>query len=232
MKKYFICCFSLFWFGLFAQVKEKRSYIFDTYEHNKIKDYKNNIFIESHIFSNSKDSTYSLNLKYGKKNEAILIIKKEKVELITFDLNFRYSQIENLNQLENSTLHNQVFSSSATKKKKQTKLIIEIEYTNDTINNQVIVHIKQLKGKKKKIINENYYFLSNNNSQLEKDVNNKLIKILEAKHNLTLVENLNVDRVLFLQEGKLHQDISYLKKEKVNFLFTFEIDKIKNETTK
>ena len=90
-----------------------------------------------------------MELKYGKdKNEATLFIEKEKPEIIKFDLNFNYSELDDLNELNNSKLYTDII-----RKNKQTRskdFVEEMRFENDTIDNQVIVHLKQFKNNKKK----------------------------------------------------------------------------------
>ncbi len=212
---------------VFAQENENRSYKFDTYQLVEIKNYGNNNFYKSHLFSNSKDTTYVLELKYSKeKNEAIIFIKKEKPEIIEFDLNFDYKEADDLNKLNNSKLYTDVIRKN--KRKRYKDFVEDMRFENDTIDKQVIVHIIQYKNnKKKKIINEHYYFLSNKNNNLRIDPDkNALVNYLIEKYNLKLVEGLKPDRIMHLYEGKLFLDTYFQKFEKIDFLFNFKIDEV------
>ena len=139
MKKSFVYIILLFCVTVFVQDNEQRSYKFDTYKLQNIKDYKNNIFNESHFFSNSKDSTYVLELRYGKENEALLFINDKNKQLIRFELDFKYSKIEDLNKLISSKLYTNVIRKSNYRKYKD--FVEEMKYENDTIDNQIIVHL-------------------------------------------------------------------------------------------
>ena len=227
MKKIIITYLFLFCSVIFAQESQNRSYNFDTYKLLEIKNYGNNSFYESHQFSNSKDTTYVLELKYGKdKNEATLFIEKEKPEIIKFDLNFNYSELDDLNELNNSKLYTDII-----RKNKQTRskdFVEEMRFENDTIDNQVIVHLKQFKNnKKKKIINEHYYFLSNKNNDLKIDTRkNAVVNYLIEKYDLKIVKGLKLDRIMHLYEGKLFLDTYFQKYEKIDFLFNFKIEEV------
>ena len=71
-------------------------------------------------------------------------------QLIRFDLDFKYSKIEDLNKLINSRLYTNVTTKSNYRKYKD--FVEEMRYENDTIDNQVIVHLIGYKNKKKKKI--------------------------------------------------------------------------------
>jgi len=209
---------------VFAQDNEQRSYKFDTYKLQNIKDYKNNIFNESHFFSNSKDSTYVLELRYGKENEALLFINDKNKQLIRFELDFKYSKIEDLNKLISSKLYTNVIRKSNYRKYKD--FVEEMKYENDTIDNQIIVHLIQYKNKKKKkTINNHYYFFSNKNIEL-KNSKSRIIDYLSTKYQLLLAEDLKIDRIMHLEEGKLSKDTYFLKNEKIDFLFNFKINEV------
>ena len=214
----------LFCVTVFAQDNEQRSYKFDTYKLQNIKDYKNNIFNESHFFSNSKDSTYVLELRYGKENEALLFINDKNKQLIRFELDFKYSKIEDLNKLISSKLYTNVIRKSNYRKYKD--FVEEMKYENDTIDNQIIVHLIQYKNKKKKkTINNHYYFFSNKNIEL-KNSKSRIIDYLSTKYQLLLAEDLKIDRIMHLEEGKLSKDTYFLKNEKIDFLFNFKINEV------
>ncbi|HQW69631.1 MAG TPA: hypothetical protein PLH25_08185 [Flavobacterium sp.] len=224
MKKSFVYIILLFCVTVFAQDNEQRSYKFDTYKLQNIKDYKNNIFNESHFFSNSKDSTYVLELRYGKENEALLFINDKNKQLIRFELDFKYSKIEDLNKLISSKLYTNVIRKSNYRKYKD--FVEEMKYENDTIDNQIIVHLIQYKNKKKKkTINNHYYFFSNKNIEL-KNSKSRIIDYLSTKYQLLLAEDLKIDRIMHLEEGKLSKDTYFLKNEKIDFLFNFKINEV------
>ena len=224
MNKSFVYIILLFCVTVFAQDNEQRSYKFDTYKLQNIKDYKNNIFNESHFFSNSKDSTYVLELRYGKENEALLFINDKNKQLIRFELDFKYSKIEDLNKLISSKLYTNVIRKSNYRKYKD--FVEEMKYENDTIDNQIIVHLIQYKNKKKKkTINNHYYFFSNKNIEL-KNSKSRIIDYLSTKYQLLLAEDLKIDRIMHLEEGKLSKDTYFLKNEKIDFLFNFKINEV------
>lgn len=224
MKNLILICLSLFCSILFSQKKERRSYKFDTYQLREIKDYLKNDFYTSHLFENSKDTTYVLELKFGKEKKATLFIKDSKPEIIEFDVNFDYTEPNNLNQLNNSKLFTEV---NRKKRKRFEDFVEEMRFENDTIDNQIIVHIIQYKNnKKKRVINNHYYFLSNKNKEIKLESNNDLVKYLINKYNLTILEGLKLDRIMHLMDNKLFLDTYFIKKEKIDFLFNFEIDEV------
>jgi hypothetical protein len=209
---------------VFGQSNEQRSYKFDTYKLSKVKNYRISTDVETHSFSNSNDSTYVLELRYGKKNEALLFINDKNKQLIRFDLDFKYSKIEDLNKLINSRLYTNVTTKSNYRKYKD--FVEEMRYENDTIDNQVIVHLIGYKNKKKKkIIYNHYYFLSNKKKDT---LINKptIIDYLSKKYQLLLAEDLKIYRIMHLEKSKLSKDTYFLKNEKIDFLFNFKIDEV------
>ena len=159
MKKIFLL-FLFFTICSFSQEKEY-NYHFDYFTKLNVKIYSDNRDFDTYIFKNSKDSTYSLELRYSKTDTIASIHDYKANQMIKFDVDFKFDKISDLEKLKISKLYKRVYFN----KIKSKKFHEEMEYEHDTINNQIIVHITQFKNnKKKKIINEHYcYFAENDN---------------------------------------------------------------------
>lgn len=209
--------------GFSQSENQERTYYFDTYELLSVKDFSNNIYGKSHRFTNSKDSSYSLELRYEENNNntAHIMINKNRTERIAFDLDFEYTKPDDLNKLTNSKLYTVVFYGKTSDKK---KIVDDITYENDSLNNQTVVHIKQFKNKKKKkLIKEIYYSLSKNNSLL----NDSTIKLSFTQDELLFLNKLNIDKIVSVNsKNEITDETTFLAHKNIDFTFTFKIDEV------
>ncbi len=158
MKKVFLL-FLFFTICSFSQ-KNEYNFHFDCFMKVNSKIHGDKINNDSFLFKNSKDSTYILELRYSKTDTIAQIFDSKVRDLIKFDIDFKFENISDLDKLKDPVLYKTVIPGSNIKNHKN--FYEEMEYENDTINNQILVHITQYKNnKKRKIINENYYHGNN-----------------------------------------------------------------------
>lgn len=103
MKQIIILIFLLNSFFAFSQ-KKQQSYYFDC---AITSNYKNYIYSRDEkliTFKNTKDSTYQLSISYGKTYKEATRNDFNKRELIKFDVNFDYNNVNDLKKLVNSKL--------------------------------------------------------------------------------------------------------------------------------
>lgn len=201
--------------------KEKMSYYFDNLIiiNKTVHPKKNNSKVI--IFSNSKDSTYALNVRLNDTLKEAILRDSKKKRIIKFDVNFDFQKEEDLNHLNNSKLYTIV----ELEYKKNHKNSVEfIEYERDTVSKKTIVHLTRYKNKKKKeIINEYYYFFGENSKIAN---NNSLKKYLFNKHDFELFENEKLEKILILVNGKIDSEIVVLENRFIDYNFEFPIDEI------
>ena len=220
MKKVFLL-FLISTIFSFAQKKE-HNYYFDYFVEAKIKIYSSNKDFTSYIFKNSKDSTYSLELRYGKTDTIASFINYKANELTKFDVDFKFNKISDLEKLKSSKLYKRVYFD----KKKKVNFYEEIAYEHDTINNQVLVHITQYKNKKKrKIINE-YYNYFTNNQNIKPIIKSIFKNNLIDKYKLEILDNYNLEKTLHLIDGKIDAEYLTYKIEKNDYNFNFTIEEV------
>jgi len=220
MKKIFLL-FLLVSICSFSQKKEY-NFHFDYFSKVSSKIYGDGISEDCYFFKNSKDSTYSLQLRYSKTDTIAQIYIKGIKDIIKFTIDFKYEKISDLDKLKNPILYETVIPDSP---KKYKNFHEEMEYEIDSINDQVLVHITQYKNKKKnKIIKEHYYYFSkkDNIEPIEIPIfKNNLI----SKYKLDILVNYNFEKQLCLVDGKLSSEFIIQKIEKIRSDLNFTVIK-------
>lgn len=199
------------------------SYYFNHVTKTAYKNYGTNFDGSVISFTNQNDSTYILQIRSNtNKSEAEIIDYKNKLR-ITFDANFVYKNVEDLNKLSNTKLYTAVEFS---KGKRFKNFREEFEFENDTVSNKKIVHLTQFKNKtSKKIINEHYYFFGKNKNVI--NTNKKALKkYLTDKYKVAFEEDENLERILHLHDGKIVTDTEILHIMNIDFNFNFKIDEV------
>lgn len=221
MKNIFLL-FLLFSIFSFSQKKDY-NFHFDYFSKVSIKVYGDGINEDTYVFKNSKDSTYSLELRYSKTDTIAQIYIKNIKDIIKFKVDFIYEKISDLDKLKDPILYATVIPAFNSKKYKN--FHEEMEYEIDSINNQVLVHITQYKNKKKKkIINEHYYYFSKKDNIEPVEIpifKNNLI----SKYKLDILENYNFEKKLCLVDGKLSSEFTIQKIEKISSNLNFTVIK-------
>ena len=220
MKKNFLL-FLLFSICSFSQKKDY-NFHFDYFLKGSNKIYGDGISEDCYFFKNSKDSTYSLQLRYSKTDTIAQIYIKGIKDIIKFTIDFKYEKISDLDKLKEPILYTTVIPDYP---KKYKNFHEEMEYEIDSINNQVLVHITKYKNKKKnKIINEHYYYFSkkDNIEPVEMPIlKNNLI----SKYKLDILVNYNFEKQLCLVDGKLSSEFTIQKIEKISSNLNFTVIK-------
>lgn len=220
MKKVFLL-FLLFSICSFSQKKDYNLH-FDYFLKGSHKIYGDGINEDNYLFKNSKDSTYSLELRYSKTDTIAQIYINNVKDIIKFTIDFKYEKISDLDKLKDPILYATVIPGFP---KKYKNFHEEMEYEIDSINNQVLVHITQFKNKKKKkIINEHYYYFSKKDNIKPVEIptfKNNLI----SKYKLDILENYNFEKRLFLVDGKLSSEFAIQKIEKISSNLNFTVIK-------
>lgn len=217
----YLIAFSFLFLSYFSFSQEKMSYHFDYYSISNYKNYGaklDNVMVN---VLNEKDSTYSLLLNYSNK-EAILNDRKNR-QLIKFTFDFKFEKIQDLNKLTNSRLYTKVIYSS---RKKYKNLVRDFEYEKDTLTNKTIAHLTFYKNKKrKKIINEHYYFFGYDAKTF--DTHSKSIKkFLITTYDLDVIKDLNIEKILHLEDGKISSETNFIEIKKTDFTFEFKVDDV------
>lgn len=202
-------------FSLVTQAQNKDNYYFDFVSKISIKNNSTGINEVKYVFSNSNDSTYNLELKYFSKYKIALLNDNNKNTTIEFKLDFDYKSINDLEKLINPNYNKKE------KKLNQGKRFLnyfeEIEYENDSLNNQIIVHITQFKNKKKKdILNDHYYFFSQKKELInfkQSDILNYLI----YKKQLELLKGYHFEKSMCLIDGKINSEFETYFIEKIDY---------------
>lgn len=223
MKRYLLLLFIFIQSFAFSQ-NEKVSYHFDFMAMNNFKDYKQDKKGKQIYLYNSKDTTYFLSILYLDNSKYALITDYKKKHIIKFDVNFNYENIEDLNKLSNVRLYKEVFFE---KSKKYKNSVETFEFEKDSTNqNNVIVHLTKFKNKKKKkIIEEHYYFYGKTDYPdiiSKESLKNKLVE----KYDIEIIKNLNLYKILHLDDGKLSIDTEVLETKIIDFNFQFTIDDV------
>ncbi len=221
MKKIFLL-FLFISIHSFSQEKEYNFY-FDHYINIKSKNYGDNRFEESYQFKNTKDSTYLLELKYSNKDTVARIFNHKEIDIIEFDIDFKFKKTEDLSKLENPILYSSVYRELILRKYKN--FHEEMEFENDTINKQILVHLTQYKNKKKKkIINEYFYYFTLN-KDIKPLIYSNFKKRLINKYNLEILNDYDLEKTLCLIDGKLSSEFLTQKIEKINYELNFTVIK-------
>ncbi len=225
MKKIFLL-FLYFTICSFSQEKEYK-YHFDYFTKFNVKIYSDNRDFDTYIFKNSKDSTYSLELRYSIIDTIASILDYKANQMIKFDADFKFDKISDLEKLKISKLYKRVYFN----KIKRKKFHEEMQYEHDTINNQIIVHITQFKNsKKKKIINEHYCFFAKNDN-IKPIIKSIFKDNLIDKYKLEILDNYNLEKTLHLIDGKIDSQYLTCKIEKVDYNFSFKIEEINSNNS-
>lgn len=194
MKKIFLLFLFLSIYS-FSQEKEYNFY-FDHYINIKSKNYGDNKFEESYQFKNSKDSTYLLELIYSNKDTLATIFDHKEIDIIKFEIDFKFKKTEDFSKLKNPILYSSVYRELISRKYKN--FHEEMEFDNDTINKQILVHLTQFKNiKKKKIINEHYYYFTLNKN-IKPLVYSNFKKRIINKYNLEILNDYDLEKTLCL----------------------------------
>ena len=221
MKYIFYMCFFASTF-IYSQ-NNKMSYYFDSCTEYNLKQYDINLHSKVTTFRNSKDSTYTINIFQKKDSVYANLYDHKKNILVNFNVDFKYNNVEDLKKLNNIRLYRYV---AFTKGKKYKKYIEDFKYENDSINNQILVHITHYKNsKRKKIISEHYYYFSNKENIKSLDKNNMKDYLLN-KYNLLEIKNQNLEKTICLIDGKKQSENEILKITKIDFTFSFTPDQI------
>jgi hypothetical protein len=221
MKKIFLL-FLFISIHSFSQEKEYNFY-FDHYINIKSKNYGDNRFEESYQFKNTKDSTYLLELKYSNKDTVARIFNHKEIDIIEFDIDFKFKKTEDLSKLKNPILYSSVYRELILRKYKN--FHEEMEFENDTINKQILVHLTQYKNKKKKkIINEYFYYFTLN-KDIKPLIYSNFKKRLINKYNLEILNDYDLEKTLCLIDGKLSSEFLTQKIEKINYELNFTVIK-------
>ena len=223
MKKYVLLLIFTTFFS-FSQEKEF-NYHFDYFIKVSVKLYGNKIIHNGFLFKNSKDSTYSLEIKFTDKDTVAQIFDYKKIDITKFEVDFVFKDIDDLSKLKSPILYTKVYPDN---KKKYKNFHEEMEYENDTINNQILVHITQFKNKKnKKIINEHYYYFTKKENIEPIEILNFKNKLIN-KYKLQILENYNLEKTLCIIDGKISSEYLTHKIEKINYDFKYSVIKSVN----
>lgn len=221
MKKLITYIFILFCVSSFAQKNKERSFYFDTYKLVDVKYYAYNMFAKSHIFTNSKDDSYLMELRYEANKKTAYLKYKEgkKHKHISFDLDFEYKVPNDLNKLKNSKLYSTVIPAE---QKKHKNAITELVYEKDSLTDETIVRATRFENKKKKkIIDKQYYFFSKSNSLIELKPN------YTSDYDLHFLEDASLDKIISVNSNnEKTSEATYLEYKKIDFLFKFKIDEL------
>ena len=220
-KNFIVICFVLSELVTFSQ-KRKESYYFDCVTYSKLKSYVHNLDRNDISFTNSKDSTYRLSLCYDKKLNYAILCDYKKKQLVKFDLNFDYKNINDLINLRNSKLYTNVII----EKPKYKNCVKEFSLEKDSVNNKNIVRLIYYKNKKKKkIVSENYYFFSSNKKN-QNFYNEKLKNYILKICNLNELKDLFLEKILIIFNGKIESESEYIESNTIDYLFKFDIDEV------
>lgn len=219
---------------LFSQNKEM-SYYFDSCIEFDLKNYSTNLFARINYFRNTKDSTYSMSLFQKKDTIYASLYDRKKNILVKFNVDSKYSGVEDLKKFHNSRLYNYV---GYTKGKKYKNHVESFEYEYDSIKNQTLVHIIHYKNsKRKKIINEHYYYFSTKENIISLDKNDVKNYIMK-NHNIPEIQNQNLEKTICVVNGKKQSESETVKITKIDYTFSFTPDqvypqhKVYNNTTR
>lgn len=223
--KFILIFFCLIDFMVFSQ-EGSNSYYFDCAITSYYKNYLYSIDRKQVLFTNTKDSTYSLLLSYGKIFKDGTLCDKKKKELVDFHLPFEYKNVDDLTKLKYA---NHESPHTHLKQKIYKNLVKEYQVERDTINKKIIVRIINYKNsKKKKILFENYYHFGDNKN-CENIYTEKIKKYIIESCKLIELENLYIEKNLFVKDGKIESETNYLEYSKINYVFKCEKVEIKSK---
>ncbi|WP_309608838.1 hypothetical protein [Flavobacterium sp.] len=204
--------------------ENKLNYYFDSYDVTLIKNYnyQNGYPIKKIVFSNSKDSTYLLQIIADKHYQEAKLYDSKKKQTIQFyikDISFKIDDLGNLEKpkLTDSYFHNH-------KKNVSTQNFENVEFERDTILNKTIIHLTKYKNKKlNKIIHEDY-FIFQKKQKPEHQIINIDIQNLIKIHNLKLNKDDILTKTLCLINGKISVDIQYLEHKAIDYNLRFTMN--------
>ncbi|MES2543977.1 MAG: hypothetical protein V4548_03765 [Bacteroidota bacterium] len=199
------------------------SYYFDTFIELKNTRYFDNSNTQVIIYKNSKDSSYKLQVFTLKDSVYADLYDYKQSLLIKYSVDETFKNSRDLNKLKNIRIYKNV---TYHKEKKQKELFEDFEFERDTIKNQTLVHITKYKNsKRKKIVYENYYDFTNNKNIVYSNENSLKNHLLE-KYNLLDIKNQNLETNIIVIDGKKHSETKFLKVNKIDYTYTFTINKV------
>ncbi|WP_191860140.1 hypothetical protein [Hanstruepera ponticola] len=207
----------------FSQDNLKRSYYFDVVTISNTKNYSNGFMGKTILFQNQKDSTYSLYMRINNSMREVRLSDRKEKNSISFDMNFEYKSVEDLNKLNNSKLYTVV---NYGKSKNYKNYVEEFEFETDSINHKTIIHLTSFKNsKRKKIISEHYYFFGLNDNY---DINspNSIKNYVSETYNLKIADHKHLEKIIHLEDGKISYESNNIIIDLIDFNFEFKIDEV------
>jgi hypothetical protein len=219
MNKFFFIFFFLLNLMSFGQ-SQGISLDFDNISFAKFYNHYTNFHGEMIEIRNSKDSTYRITIIQNEKyKKAELFDLKNNIEA-TFDLNFTFKKIEDLNRLKYKSSY-AIYGNNYHDKR---DTFTEVTYVKDSIENKITVRsalyvYTNRKKNKKKILKDGYYIFNTIPNQKNYYNYQKSNFINEFK--IPLTENDVLVRFINVTGDKINTELNYTETKEVEFNFKF-----------
>ena len=192
---------------------------FDNISFAKFDNNYTNLHGENIEIRNSKDSTYKITIIQSEKyRKAELLDLKNNIQ-VTFDLNFTFKKIEDLNKLKVKDSYDISKNESGNK-----DAYTEVTYEKDSIKNEFIVRsvlyvYTKKKKNNKKILKDFYYIFKTIANQ--KNYYNYYKSNFIKEFKIPLTENDVLVRFMNVTGDKINTELNYTETKEVEFNFKF-----------
>jgi hypothetical protein len=196
------------------------SHDFDNISFAKFDNSFTNFHGEKIEIRNSKDSTYSISIIQNEKYRTAELSDLKNNIKVTFDLNFKFNKIEDLNRLKFKSSY-AIYGNNFNKER---DTFTEVTYEKDTIENKTTVRsalyvYTNRKKNKKKVLKDFYYIFNTIPNQKNYYNYQKSNFINEFK--IPLTEDDVLVRFINVTGDKINTELNYTETKEVEFNFKF-----------